>query len=374
MRIAVLSKRQYMRKDVLDDCYGRLYELPRHLATRGHAVLGICLSYRSRDQGLIRREFDGNLIWHSYNLTRPDHYLRRTLALLRDFQPELLLGCSDSPHLILTATLARLLHLPYVADLYDNFESFGLSRLPGIRSLYRWALRGAAAIACVSQTLANHVQITCQPVGPVIALESTISAGQFQPLDRQDCRRRLNLPSDMRLIGTAGALDYSRGTDILYQAFNRLAEHDPWLHLVLAGRAGADSPIPTHPRILYLGELPHDQVPWFINALDVGVICIRDTAFGRYSFPQKAYEMLACRVPLVAAAVGSVGDLLRDHPNALYLPDDSRDLADQIAGQLAHLQPPDIPIPTWADQAEKLERLLRQAARVYPQERSPSNH
>ena len=359
MRIALFGKRQYMRKDVLDDRYGRLHDLPWHLAVRGHAVLGLCLSYRPRNQGLIRRELDGALTWHSFNLTRPDRYLRRTLALLRDFQPDLLLGCSDSPHIILTAALANWLRLPCVADLYDNFESFGLTRLPGIRSLYRRALHRAAAISCVSQTLVRHIQSTCQPTGPVIALESTIAPGQFQPLNRVVCRQQLGLPLNARLIGTAGALDHNRGIDTLYQAFNSLAERDPNLHLVLAGSARADSPIPTHPRILYLGELPHDHMPTLFNALDIAIICIRDTAFGRYSFPQKAYEMLACGVPLIAAAVGSVGDLLREDRYSLYRPDDAQDLAEKIIGQLAQLRTPDLMIPTWADQAEKLERLLQ---------------
>ncbi len=358
MRIAILSKRQYMRKDVLDDCYGRLYELPRHLASRGHNILGVCLSYRPRDQCLIRQEFDGKLTWYSYNLARPDLYLSHTLTLLRDFQPELLLGCSDSPHLILTATLARLLHLPYAADLYDNFESFGLSRMPGIRLLYRRVLHHAAKISCVSQALVDHVQTTCQPTGAVTALESTIDPGQFQPKNRIACRQHFNLPMDAHLIGTAGALDYNRGINTLYGAFHQLAENDPCLHLILAGKANADSPIPTHPNIHYLGELSHDQMPLFFNTLNVAVICIRDTAFGRYSFPQKAYEILACNVPIVAAAVGSIGDLLQNYPYCWYEPDNIQDLTLKIASQLTRPQPPDLLIPTWSDQAEKLEQLL----------------
>ncbi len=347
-----------MRQDVLDDHYGRLYALPWQLAARGHSLLGLCLSYRTRPQGLIERELDGKLIWHSFNLARPDRYLRHSLALLRDFQPDLLLGSSDSPHLILTAALAHRLRLPYAADLYDNFESFGLTRLPGVRLLYRRALRQAHGISCVSPTLGRYIQATCQPTGPVITLESTINPGQFQPLERAACRQQLGLPPAARLIGTAGALDDSRGIGALYRAFHQLAERDPQLHLVLAGRASPDSPIPAHPRLLHLGELPYDRMPIFFNALDVAILCIRDTAFGRYSFPQKAYEMLACHVPLVAAAVGSIGDLLKDAPHCLYQPDDAQDLADKIADQLNQPRPPDLPIPTWADQAKRLEQLL----------------
>lgn len=40
MRILVLSKRRYTGKDLLDDRYGRLYEIPAGLVARGHAVVG----------------------------------------------------------------------------------------------------------------------------------------------------------------------------------------------------------------------------------------------------------------------------------------------------------------------------------------------
>ena len=36
MRILVLSKRQYMNKDLIDDLYGRFRELPLALAGLGH--------------------------------------------------------------------------------------------------------------------------------------------------------------------------------------------------------------------------------------------------------------------------------------------------------------------------------------------------
>ncbi|HRY16978.1 MAG TPA: glycosyltransferase family 4 protein [Candidatus Competibacteraceae bacterium] len=359
MRIAYLCKRQYMSYDVIADRYARLYEQPRQLALRGHEVLGLCLSYRptqARDE------------WHPANPGRlrwigltPGHtgglrYPHQALRLLRAFAPDVVVGASDALLIILSRWLAGRLEKPLVIDLYDNFESFGLTGVPGVRRLYRQALRHAHGISCISPALAHYIQTTCQPAGLVIALESTINVGQFRPMDRTACRQQLGLPPSARLIGTAGALDASRGIDTLYRAFYQLTEHNPDIYLVLAGRTG--SPIPTHPRILYLGELPHDHIPAFFNALNIAIICIRDTAFGRYSFPQKAYEILACRIPLVAAALGSIGDLLKDAPDSLYRPDDDQDLASKITRQLNQPRPPDLPVPTWADQAEKLERLL----------------
>ena len=52
-RILVLSKRQYMGKDLLNDRFGRFREIPLELARIGHKVTGICLSYRARSEGRI---------------------------------------------------------------------------------------------------------------------------------------------------------------------------------------------------------------------------------------------------------------------------------------------------------------------------------
>ncbi|NIO61376.1 MAG: group 1 glycosyl transferase, partial [Gammaproteobacteria bacterium] len=68
-------------------------------------------------------------------------------------------------------------------------------------------------------------------------------------LDRQESRKNLHLPVEGVLIGTAGALDASRGIDTLYQAFMTLADEYENLHLVLAGRMDRQSSIPQHERV-----------------------------------------------------------------------------------------------------------------------------
>ena len=51
MKILVLTKRQYMGKDLLDDRFGRFWELPLELTRLGHEVQGISFSYRTRITG-----------------------------------------------------------------------------------------------------------------------------------------------------------------------------------------------------------------------------------------------------------------------------------------------------------------------------------
>ena len=99
-------------------------------------------------------------------------------------------------------------------------------------------------------------------------------------------------------------------------------------------------------------------MPVFLNGLDVAVVCNRDSSFGRYSFPQKAWEIIACGVPLVAADVGAMKDLMRDHPQCLFTPDDPASLARAISGQLVKPTTIDGKVPSWSDLAAQLETFL----------------
>lgn len=368
MRIAVLWKRRYMGQDVITDRYARLYELPRGLAEAGHQVVALCLNYHAGTP-VTRQDpvpAPGSLTWHGWQagpwlVGGLPGWWRALHAELTRLLPELLLGGSDAVHAVLTRHLARRLGIPYVLDLYDNYEAFGLTRLPGLRPLYRRALRDAAGIVAVSDPLAAHVR-DLAPGVPVMTLESTIDPARFQPQPRAAARARLGLPDPARLLGVSGSLHRSRGIGQVYETFTALAADDPTLHLALAGDLDRRAPPPPHPRIHWLGRLPHDAMATFFSALDLALIPMIDTDFGRYAFPQKAAEIIACGTPLLTARVGALALLLADSPECLYDPATPGGLARQIRGQLSRPTPARIEIPTWAAQARRLADFLARVA------------
>lgn len=96
----------------------------------------------------------------------------------------------------------------------------------------------------------------------------------------------------------------------------------------------------------------------FFSALDLALAPMIDTAFGRYAFPQKAYEILACETPLLTARLGALARTLAPWPDCLYEPENAEDLEQRIRRQLAHPVRPRLTIPTWSDQAGRLEARL----------------
>jgi glycosyltransferase involved in cell wall biosynthesis len=366
MRILCLFKRRYMRKDVIVDRYARLYELPRQLALRGHEVLGICLNYRGVAPAFDARDpfGDGHLHWQSCDLGTlllPGlwRYRRLVQRAIETFRPQVILGGSDVLQCVLTRHFARRAQLPYVLDLFDNYASFALARMPGLTAAYQRALAEAEAVTCVSEPLRAMVAAEHPPAARVSTLESTINRELFYPRDRASSRAALGLPANARLVGTAGALDASRGIATLYRAYEQLRARDDSVHLVLAGSRNGAEALPNVPGVIHLGELPHEQIPVLFSALDVAVICMRDTAFGRYAFPQKAYEIIACHTPLVAARVGALTELLAAQADSLYEVDNVASLRDCLRAQLTTPTTSTIVPPDWAAQAAHLEAVLQ---------------
>jgi len=374
MKILVLTKRQYMAKDLIDDHFGRFWELPFELAALGHDIKGLTLSYRSRAEGdFIERDGKDKpaIAWSSVNLMRGyfpqiERYLRRALEIAQQFRPDIIWACSDAYHAIFGRWLAKRTNARHVIDLYDNFEAFGASKIPGVLPAFRQALKAADGVTAFSTRLAGHVERSCRRTKPTVVIANGIRKDLFGPRDKNVSRQRLGLPSNGVIIGTAGALHESRGIKILFQAYQALTHEIDDLHLALAGPRGPRLTIPVGARVHDLANLPHQNVADFLNALDLAVICYRNSAQGEISFPQKAYEIVACRTPLVAARVGSMIELLENYPDCLFQPENPVSLVQAIRRQLKHKTVVELPVPSWNDSARRLSAFFQQVLADHP--------
>ena len=265
-------------------------------------------------------------------------------------------ACSDSIYGIIGYGLSKKYNIPIVFDLYDNFEFFLMASLPVVKQVYRHVVKKSDAVTCVSRPLAQLIN-TYERQMPSIVLENAVRKDLFLPLDREQCRKKFNLPPSVRLIGTAGALTRNRGIKILFEAFDKIKNNYPDLHLAVAGPRNVK--IPQSPRIHDLGMLPLEKIPTFLNALDIGIVCNLENNFGNYCFPQKAREIIACNIPIVAAGVGSMKELLASNPKWLYDPGDSDSLATAIEYRLFNRHTDYEVPPSWFELADKLEGVMQ---------------
>ncbi|WP_018950422.1 glycosyltransferase family 4 protein [Thioalkalivibrio sp. ALMg11] len=340
MKILVLTKRFNMGRDSQKDRHGRMFALPMALRSLGHDVRVLASDYRPANANSTAAP-PGPLPWHIAYMFRgrrpaPLHYLSTIHTYMDSWHPDLIWAGSDALQVILGQRLAVKHGLPCVADLKDNYEYFGLTRVPFVKALFRRALKKVAGVTCVSSSLkastARYINSRS-----VAVVENGVNRDTFRRTDPTIERQRLGLPGDTFLLGTAGALTSSRGIAALYQAFEQVAPDFPNTALVVAGVRDQDWRPPKHGTYADLGIIDPGLVPSLYNALDLGVICNLDNAFGRYCYPQKYNEMIACGLPIVAARVG-----LFDSENHLpglvgsFHPGDADDLAKVLRSVLAN--------------------------------------
>jgi glycosyltransferase involved in cell wall biosynthesis len=362
LRILIITKRQYTNKDLIDDKYGRLYHLPVGLGRIGHDVKVLCLSYQRKAEIPIR---DENVLWNSCDATIAKFfglvkYIVKANKMAAD--ADIIIAASDSFFGIIGFLIAKLHKIPLIFDLYDNFEFFFLARLPLVKQLYRAVVRKCEGVTCVSNPLSQLVRSYGRRKS-LIVLENAVQPGLFKPMSMLECRKALHLPENGRLVGTAGAIHSNRGISVLFDAVDQLKKEFLDLWLVLAGPCHVD--IPHESKIIYLGNLEESKVAHVWNALDVAVICIKENEFGKYCFPQKAREIMACDTPLIAANIGAMRDLLSGYPQEwLFQPNNKMDLVRAITLRFQDRRTGYSGVKTWGDITVELEKFLKDILQI----------
>lgn len=349
-----------MNHDVIYDRYARLYDVPDQLRQYGQ-VRGFCIDYRITRRGDVPADLRD--IWQISSVpgTLFIGWIYALLRAVQQFRPDVIIASSDCLQVVLGWMLARLVGARFVADLYDDYATFGLARIPGMKWLYRKALAAADGITAVSVTLAEDLEEE-YPQTPVLVLESTINPTAFAPRDKAQSRIGLGLDdlNGKQLVGLCGGLNAFHGVDTVFAAVPQLAQDLPNAVLVIAGRSTPDFPLPEGDNVRYLGMLPHERMAEFFSAMDVMIVALSDTPFGYYAFPQKAYEVIACQVPAVVAEVGALARLFDRLHQARYQPGRPETLVEVLKIQLSEQTVLDVPVPSWADQARLLHQFVNQ--------------
>jgi hypothetical protein len=262
MRIVVLTKRQYTNKDVIDDRYGRLWEIPLELVRNGNSVTCVCLSYQSRGNSPeIYEDPQGRAIrWINVNSGALAvfgilKYLYVVNKTIREENPDVIWSCSDTIYIVLGYYFSKFYKCQSFADLHDNFESFVSYRIPILRGLFRRVVRKSDGVTCVGDSLARHIRVNYGRTKNTSVITNAVDTSVFRPMDKADCRRKLGLPQDMVLVGSAVDLSSHRGADMMFQAISEHPDDLENVNIAIAGYRTSDTQIPDLDRGHDLGLL-----------------------------------------------------------------------------------------------------------------------
>jgi teichuronic acid biosynthesis glycosyltransferase TuaC len=365
MKILFLTKRQHTHKDLIDDLFGYARELPLGLAELGHEVTGLCLSYENKPEGCVTdfaEDARKKVTWHSLNAGRlklPGFlcYTKRAMELINEIKPDIVFGTSDSIYAILAVWLAKNNKLKSYVHIADNYASYESTNIPGLAHCFNWALRNADGIACISGAMKRKI---CEdnPIGLMETIGNGVPDKAFFKRDKNYCRSQVGLPLGVPIVGFGGAITKRYGIKNLFMGFQELQKKEKDIHLAIAGYQERGVNIPQDTHVHNLGFLSYDKMPLFFNALDAAVIMLKENEHCKYCFPQKLHEIMACKTPLVAAAIGPVKEYLKDYPDILFDPENHESFSKTVSGQIRYPKIVYIKPETWTDLSRKLEAQL----------------
>jgi glycosyltransferase involved in cell wall biosynthesis len=330
MKIIFLCKRRPMGRDLLEDPYGRFFHLPRLLSARGHRVYTALLSYRRDASAELHRN---GIHWSSHSLYQGCglKYLSALQKWIKQVRPDWIVGFSDTYYGILAQVMAERFAVKSAIDAYDNFESY----IPWCAPLHAWwrkAVSGATVVTAAGPQLAGLLG-GLRPDGKAHIVPMAADPDRFTPLSKRECRERMGLPLDQKIIGYCGSIFRNRGIHRLFDALHTVVRDEPNTMIVVTGRKQKGLRLPPH--IKWLGYLPNDRVPLIINSLDVFLVINELSTFGNYSYPVKLYEAMSCKVPVVAADTSPIRWILGDRSRFLARTGDGADFARKVGSLLS---------------------------------------
>jgi glycosyltransferase involved in cell wall biosynthesis len=359
-KTVLLTKRHYTNKDVILDHFGRLHHLPAQLVENGFTVEVICANYRNKKEEFF--SYSG-VNFHSIPLALCNSivFLHKIWKYIYRYNPDFIITSGDSHFGFIGLVFSKLLGIPCVFDIYDDYTVFKGNKLPFMKSFFKWSARYSDAVICASSPLKAKISKYNKNIA---IIENGVDEQLFRPIRKSEARARLGISCHEPVIGYCGSIGKNYGINILSDAVFKLREEIPGVKLLIAGNNRANICL-SHPHIDYRGVVPQDEVPFFINAVDVAVIPYLPTAQINVSSPCKLPEYLACGVLIVSTRVSDIPNTLSDTPEALCKPGDREDMARAIRWQLENRVA--VPLPEylrWKSLGEKLKDLLNELAAI----------
>lgn len=350
----IICKRRPQQRCLINRPYGRFFHLPIELAKLGHEVTVGLVDFRgSKSEEFFR---DG-INWISHDIKSIGAY--KTYYKLKEsalqLNPDWVIGFSDSWAGVIAWRLADACGAKLALDAYDNYESYMPWNLP-LHLLWRHSLGRADLITAAGPQLAKLLETYARP-GVSAEIIPMSADPTFMPMDSSSCRKLLGLPLQAPLIGYYGSWAARRGTGSILDIFDQVRLKVPEARLVLSGTPPEN--IKTHPGTISLGYLDDQQLPLLVNAIDVACILTRNSRFGKYSYPAKLCEAIACGTSVVATDTAPVRWMLGENNNSLVPVDDPKAFSAKIMDVLESKYDKPAPLPGWYQGVEKLDSLLR---------------
>jgi len=235
--------------------------------------------------------------------------------------------------------IGRALHLP-VSIKARGADIHHWGRQPATASQVLAAGNAAQGLLAVAGGLADDMAALGMDRRKITIHRTGLDADLFRPYDRKMCRDRYDLPRDIPVLATVGALIPRKGQRYVIEALLDL----PTAVLLLAGKGEDEAMLRdlarqsgVTDRVRFLGAVPHGELPILLNAADVFVLPSSSEGLAN-----AWVEALACGTPVVTTPIPGAQELITDPAWGRMVPREGAAIARAIRDLLDAKPEPEI--------------------------------
>ena len=191
----------------------------------------------------------------------------------------------------------------------------------------RWALSRADIVLPVSNALCEYVVSMGVNPNRIQVIPNGVNPSIFYPAPpKRGLRTRWGL-GDGLVLGFVGGLRPWHDVGTLPVLIGRLIRRYPELRLVIIGEGPlraelekevAEQGLSNH--VFLTGAVPHEEIGDLIRIFDVALAPYAKLDHPFYFSPLKLFEYMACGIPVVAARVGQISEVVQDGVTGLLYP------------------------------------------------------
>ena len=198
--------------------------------------------------------------------------------------------------------------------------------------LYKGILKRIRGLVVITQKLKEFYQNKGISLEKILVAPDGVDLEEFNTKESQaECRGKLNLPLDKKIIGYVGQLKtmgIEKGIADLIEAM-RIVKHT--LCLVGGQDFGEYKKLAKGLDVIFVGQVQHKLISCYLKSFDVLVMPFPWTEhYAYYMSPLKMFEYMAAQKPIVASDLPSIREILNENNAVLVEPDNPQRLAKAI--------------------------------------------
>lgn len=154
-----------------------------------------------------------------------------------------------------------------------------------------------------------------------VVIPNGINSRLFMKLDKQRCRETLGFPKGAFIIAFVGWFNERKGSQRVSEAVSNITQGDKVYSVFI----GEGHEVPTCDNTLFIGKLSHEEIPTYLNAVDIFVLPTLQEGCCN-----AIIEAMACGLPIVSSNLPFNKDILNETNSILVDPNSIKQIRDAI--------------------------------------------